>query len=183
MPGKSLNKESDKRRSPRKALVKQGVLDYGDGKGEHQCIILDISDSGAKVALEFSATAPEIFDLRLISGESFNCRLVWQHDYAMGVEFIEVQERANPSDEELRQDRRMAVMRRGRIIFNGGFGTMDCVILDMGGGGARIRPADPVSCPEVFQLSIEFGPTRACKILRSEGEDIAVQFLDRPEER
>lgn len=181
--------DQEKRKAPRKTILMQGALNFGGHGGQHKCILHSISPRGAKISLGLPTLAPERFDLQVVGGESHACRRVWQHDTTIGVEFLDGQ---NTSDSDTDTDRdkapldkrrhkRAHTVRRGHIIFSGGFGVMDCLILNTSGSGARIRPTDVLSCPATFKLCIEFGRSYACSVVRRRGDDIAVEFLDLPD--
>lgn len=55
---------------------------------------------------------------------------------------------------ELRRDVRKRTFLRGRIIFNAGAASMDCVIRDLSETGARLELSETSTLPEVFDLHI-----------------------------
>ncbi|MET0259430.1 MAG: PilZ domain-containing protein [Methylobacterium sp.] len=54
-----------------------------------------------------------------------------------------------------RQTMRMRTFLKGRIVFNNGCSTMDCLIRDMSGTGARLELSETTTLPEVFDLYIQ----------------------------
>lgn len=58
-------------------------------------------------------------------------------------------------DTELRRDVRKRTFLKGRIVFNGGAASMDCLIRDMSESGARIELSETSTIPEVFDLYIQ----------------------------
>ena len=56
-------------------------------------------------------------------------------------------------DERRRSERQRSLL-RGRIYFNNGRCSLDCLIRDISYEGARIVFSDPVSIPDVIRLAI-----------------------------
>lgn len=56
---------------------------------------------------------------------------------------------------EQRQNIRMKTFLRGRIIFNGGASSMDCLIRDLSASGARLEISESSALPEVFDLYVQ----------------------------
>jgi len=56
-------------------------------------------------------------------------------------------------DERRRSERQRSLL-RGRVYFNRGRCSLDCLIRDISYEGARLAFSDPVSIPDVIQLSI-----------------------------
>ncbi|MBP7000577.1 PilZ domain-containing protein [Amaricoccus sp.] len=81
--------------------------------------------------------------------------------------------------EERRQAERRRMLRRGRIVFRKGHGVIDCVVLDISSGGARLRAPAALMIPDRFQLRIDDGSSYEVAVCHR-GEGIAgVRFLDR----
>lgn len=55
---------------------------------------------------------------------------------------------------ERRSEPRKKTFMRGRILFNGGASSMDCVIRDLSENGAKLDLTDTAILPEVFDLYI-----------------------------
>jgi PilZ domain len=56
---------------------------------ERPCILVDVSDGGAKIAGVRAYTIPDEFRLRTPLGERRSCRVVWRTEDALGVEFTD----------------------------------------------------------------------------------------------
>jgi hypothetical protein len=54
-----------------------------------------------------------------------------------------------------RQNVRMRTFLKGRIAFNGGASSMDCLVRDLSGTGARLELSETNTLPEVFDLYIQ----------------------------
>ena len=73
---------------------------------------------------------------------------------------------------------RAHVLRRGKIVFRHGHSAIDCVVLDLSTGGARVRIGAWLGMPDRFELRIENGPVRAAEV-RFRGADLAgLEFVD-----
>ncbi len=77
-----------------------------------------------------------------------------------------------------REHPRTHVLRRARIVFRRGYSTIDCVVMDLSEGGARIRIGEWLALPPKFEIRIENGAPREAEI-RFRGHDtFGVRFTD-----
>lgn len=80
---------------------------------------------------------------------------------------------------EHRQEVRQRVFLKGRIRFNNGASSMDCLVRDLSATGARISLSETATLPEVFDLHIPQKDRTYRAILRWRREDgIGVTFED-----
>ena len=56
--------------------------------------------------------------------------------------------------DERRGAGRVRTFLRGRIAYNNRAATMDCLVRDLSGGGARLALSEGAALPEVFELTI-----------------------------
>lgn len=86
---------------------------------------------------------------------------------------------AAATNKEEREHSRSKTLRNGTIIFNSGWSTLSCVILDVSKGGARLRLSDlSVHCPDEFKLRSEStGQTRLCAVVWRRDRDLGVQWV------
>jgi len=79
----------NRRQSVRRALTWPGAVIAPDGAWRHKCKILDVSASGAQLAIHPSISLPGEFVLAFTeSGQvSRPCLLVWRVDHRVGVRF------------------------------------------------------------------------------------------------
>lgn len=77
------------RRESREEVGHRAWLDTGDGRPLLTCTLIDMSPSGAKLAIDEAAQLPEAFELRLTRDghPSIVCRVVWRNANALGVTF------------------------------------------------------------------------------------------------
>jgi hypothetical protein len=78
-----------------------------------------------------------------------------------------------------RNSARHRVLRRGSIAFRNGHSVIDCVVLDLSTGGARLRVASWLGMPNRFELRIENGPAREAQVRFRNHELAGIQFVDR----
>jgi hypothetical protein len=80
---------TNKRRQARPTTIKSGQLLYG---GAHltvvDCLVLDISETGARVETILSADIPEICFLRLNDGSQRQAYRRWASGHQIGLEFV-----------------------------------------------------------------------------------------------
>ncbi len=76
-----------------------------------------------------------------------------------------------------RFSKRIKALRKGLISYNHGASTMDCSILDLSAGGARLRLDDPAPLPSNFRLRLTPSLTIGCEVVYREQHDIGVAFV------
>jgi hypothetical protein len=76
-----------------------------------------------------------------------------------------------------RFSKRIKALRKAMISYNQGATTMDCSILDLSEGGARLRPFDPLRVPASFRLRLTPSLTIGCEVVYREKADIGVSFV------
>ena len=79
------------RRENREEKGNRAWLDTGDGGPLLSCTLVDISESGAKLAIEEADQIPERFILRLsrYGQPRLSCRTVWRNANTLGVTFAQ----------------------------------------------------------------------------------------------
>jgi hypothetical protein len=84
--------ENERRRgSPRRRVLMSAQIVYHQGKIAVDCVIRNISETGAQLATETALDLPPSFWLRLQDGTRRPVELVWSKATLMGVRFIDVQ--------------------------------------------------------------------------------------------
>jgi hypothetical protein len=85
MPG--LMTMIEKRAFPRRRVLKQGTITYRGGGGM-DCMVRNISMSGALVDIANPIALPPFFTLLIVTDHLIRqCRAVWSHDRRVGVAF------------------------------------------------------------------------------------------------
>ncbi|MEJ0075183.1 MAG: PilZ domain-containing protein [Alphaproteobacteria bacterium] len=80
---------SNRRKSVRRAIGYGAAIVAPDGAWTRKCRVVDISESGAKLALEEPGELPKAFVLMLSErgGPKRRCHVVWETGEQLGVEF------------------------------------------------------------------------------------------------
>jgi len=80
-------------------------------------------------------------------------------------------------------DRRRGVrhraLKKGEILFNGGYSGIDCLIRNLSNGGALLMTDSPQSVPDRFDLGLEaVRPVRHCETRWRGNDRLGVRFCD-----
>ena len=81
-------REQDRRKSQRVSVLQMGTLVVGAGNSRLECIVLDITNSGAKLRAPDLAETEDVFDLRLATGTTHRCKVAWRDKQNLGVDFL-----------------------------------------------------------------------------------------------
>lgn len=81
---------SEKRKVCRSSLERRVWIDLGDGSPVVECVLRDISDTGAKLLCTAPKELPDQFVLRLsMDGRvARKCRVAWKSGNEIGVAFV-----------------------------------------------------------------------------------------------
>ncbi|MGE0752845.1 MAG: PilZ domain-containing protein [Variibacter sp.] len=79
----------NKRKERRRQIKHAGRIISVDGVLSISCIVLDISESGARIAVENPADVPEEFILSFVDNARVSrlCQQVWRSDHHLGIKF------------------------------------------------------------------------------------------------
>ena len=80
--------DKEKRKSVRRPIRYTAWVAL-DGGVLHNCVMFDVSDSGARIDIDDSMKIPDNFTLLLVSNGSArrNCHVVWRNPHQVGVTF------------------------------------------------------------------------------------------------
>ena len=162
----------ERRNSERRLSIKRGVIAF-----EAECAVLDESKQGAKLLLRSKVDLPEEFTIAVGGGGSRPCRVAWRNNQEYGIEFLDTKTVRKEMKQDARHAPREKIFDKAMIVYNDGFCTMDCKVVDYSPEGARLQPLRPSDCPIYFQIRIKHGPTRNCMVLRRTGRELGVRFL------
>jgi hypothetical protein len=82
--------DAPKLRAPRLRTILGGRISFNEGFSTIDCIVRNLSDTGAKLAIPSTLGVPEHFDLIILqTNVTRKCRLRWQRGGEMGVSFEE----------------------------------------------------------------------------------------------
>ena len=78
----------EQRQSPRQTVNRAAWVDTGAVGARRDCLLVDISETGARLQVDTSPV-PDTFQLLLSPGgeERRDCRVVWRSDNQLGVQF------------------------------------------------------------------------------------------------
>lgn len=92
---------SEKKRAPRVRAMMGAQLIYADGRMTALGIIRNLSNSGAKIAVDAAVPLPQEFELSIPqNGRRHRARLVWRNGTEIGVTFLGSGEAAAPAATE-----------------------------------------------------------------------------------
>jgi len=77
----------EQRLSPRRNTMIPATIAFNGGRARVQCIIRNISDTGAKLEVKGVGQVPAAFDLLVPEHSPQPCRVVWRAMREMGVSF------------------------------------------------------------------------------------------------
>jgi hypothetical protein len=178
-PADDTARAFDKRRkAPRKTVIKPGRIMLEGAAAPIECVVLSVSAGGARIRLRDLPPCPDRFDLQIGGEPTRHCNVAWRTEESMGVEFVARAGGAKAHVEERRAKPRTPALRTGILVFKDGYCTMECEIIEISAGGARIKPLDPASCPKEFELRIKHGARHICDVVRTHGREFAVKFRD-----
>lgn len=84
---------SERRQHARRKVLKRGQIIYQDGYCVMDCVVLDVSDTGARIAPEDRVYCPDSFSLQFHNGPMCWCQVVYRRATCIGVKFMD---RAGP---------------------------------------------------------------------------------------
>jgi PilZ domain len=86
---RALSRRRDRRKNFRVEWNSPATI-YDAGRHlERSCVLIDLSNGGAKIAGIRSCTIPDEFRLRTPLGDRRTCRVIWRTEDTLGVEFTD----------------------------------------------------------------------------------------------
>lgn len=79
---------ADRRGAARKRTLQKGDISFLDSHASIECVILDISETGARLRPVDVKSCPEKFRLRGPDGRTRLCELIWRTSKQIGVRFV-----------------------------------------------------------------------------------------------
>ncbi len=80
---------TEKRRFHRRRVLKGAQISFRGLRAAIDCIIRDITEQGARLAVESPVGVPDQFELVQSGAAPRFCRVVWRKATQIGVEFID----------------------------------------------------------------------------------------------
>jgi hypothetical protein len=79
----------EKRRAPRRRVLKGAIVAYNDRHSTIPCVVRDISDTGARLRTDGAMNAPDTFLLIVeLDGMEADCTVVWRRPPDLAVAFV-----------------------------------------------------------------------------------------------
>jgi hypothetical protein len=85
------------------------------------------------------------------------------------------QEASNNAERRISPRRR--VLKNALIVFQSGYCTLKCHILNMSDTGAQLMPADVIQCPGEFALRPAIGQQCDCEVVWRKGGVLGVRYV------
>lgn len=79
--------QEDRRGTIRHRTLKGGRIAFNDGFSTLQCLVRNMSDTGALLKVASVVGVPDTFDLVMDDGRSFACTIAWRRETEIGVSF------------------------------------------------------------------------------------------------
>lgn len=81
--------QRERRSEPRHRVVRTATIAQPAGQSAMPCVVLDISGSGAKLAVHRDVEVPGLFELTIDrEGVVVSCRVAWRKGSLIGVQFL-----------------------------------------------------------------------------------------------
>ena len=86
-----FRKWRERRKQPRTTAIATAWIDAGYGQPPLVCVLWDISEGGARLALAAPDKLPEQFSLLALRGDRIGvrCRVIWRSPEQVGLQFLE----------------------------------------------------------------------------------------------
>lgn len=78
----------ERRAAPRRKTFKTAQLIFGDGLLTVDCIVQDLSATGAGLKIDETVECPELLTLRIDQGAIHRCQVMRYENSEMGVRFL-----------------------------------------------------------------------------------------------
>jgi PilZ domain len=87
--GRLATMENNRRSSARNRSFIRGRIQFNNGQASFDCLVRDLSQTGARLAVTGSAPLPDVFELLLPSRDArFRAQVRWRHADDIGVAFL-----------------------------------------------------------------------------------------------
>ena len=81
---------------------------------------------------------------------------------------------------EVRRDERVRALLRARILFNNNSSSIDCMVRNISGGGAKLEISSALTVPSEFDLDVpQKGRTYRARLMWRDATYIGVQFVEK----
>jgi hypothetical protein len=95
-------RESERRNAGRQKSFLRGVIYYNNRRNAVDCLVRDISQTGARLILSDAVSIPDVVDLFIPQkDQTLRSQVHWRHGQEIGVAFAQSGTAAQPADGEL----------------------------------------------------------------------------------
>ncbi len=106
------------RRATRRRTLKQATIAYGGRHLTIECVVRDLSATGARLVVEHAASVPDTFELLIeLDGLEAQCEVIWRNRTTVGVRFEQAPRHVEPRRRQVvnsSQPAQRASLRRAR---------------------------------------------------------------------
>jgi hypothetical protein len=85
----SANDAAQRRGAERRKTLLTGKVVFNDMASVFDCVVRDMSESGARIKLAAPVQVPPVFGLRLTDGRYYRCKVRRRAALELGVEFLD----------------------------------------------------------------------------------------------
>lgn len=78
----------ERRNAIRRRILKGGVLSFNKGYSTFECVVRNVSDSGARISLGETFALPNAFKLHVDGSPARFAEICWRSPMALGVRFL-----------------------------------------------------------------------------------------------
>ena len=78
----------ERRTRDRRKLLGSGVISFAGGRSTMDCVVLDLSESGARIRPADAPTCPDEFLLDSKEVGRVSCEVMWRRNDLIGVRFV-----------------------------------------------------------------------------------------------
>lgn len=78
----------ERRSAPREKMLGTGLMSWSNGNRSMQCVVLDWTESGARIKPSDMLGCPDQFTLITKNGNRVPCQVRWREKGVMGVRFV-----------------------------------------------------------------------------------------------
>jgi hypothetical protein len=80
---------TEKRRAPRQKSFLRGLVYFGNSPSATDCIVRDISDTGARLKFSSPPATTDFLDLHIpVKGQTLHCKVQWRAADEIGITFV-----------------------------------------------------------------------------------------------
>lgn len=88
MTRRNEHEESDGRANQRKKTLRSGTVVFNHRMSTMECAIFDLSDAGARLRLADTSVLPDEFELQVLYGDTYKCKVIHKTRDQIGVRFV-----------------------------------------------------------------------------------------------